>query len=51
MRRAKNSEAIDFAAVQKLAQDEPGLDCFADTNVVRDQQPNNFLAQSHHQRS
>ena len=37
VRRAKHSEAGDFATVVQLSRDHAGLDGFADTNIVRDE--------------
>ena len=39
MRRAQDGEAVDLAAVDQLAQDQPGLDGLADADIVGDQQP------------
>jgi hypothetical protein len=48
--RAKNREASDLTAVVKLANNQAGLDGFADTGVVSHQEANRRLAQRHEQR-
>ena len=50
MGRAQDREAVGLAAVDQLAQDEPGLDRLADADVVGDQQPHDRKAQRHQQR-
>lgn len=47
---AEHGEALDLAAIDQLAHDQPGLDGLADTYVVGDQQADHWLAKGHQQR-
>ena len=50
MRRADDGQTGDFATIAKFAGDERGLNGFADTDVVRDEEPHGVLPQRHQQR-
>ena len=50
MRRAQHGETVDLAAIDQLAQDQPGFDGLADADIVGDQQPHDGKAQRHQQR-
>ena len=50
VRRAQDRAASDFAAIQQLADDESGLDGFADAHVIRDEQADHRQPQCHEQR-
>ena len=48
--RAQHGQAGDFAPVDEFAGNQPGLDGFADTHVVRNQQADGGQPQGHEQR-
>src|SRR5262245_5810343 len=43
MRQTDHGEAFDLSALKKLPDDQESFDCFADANVVGDQQPDRLL--------
>ena len=49
MRQADDGEAVDVPAFEQFANDQQGLDGFADANVIRDEQADRFLSQRHDQ--
>jgi hypothetical protein len=50
VRRAENREGIDFASVNEFAQDETGLDGFANADIIGYEKAWHLEAQRHQKR-
>ncbi|MDT4870225.1 hypothetical protein FQZ97_1052960 [compost metagenome] len=49
--RAEHGEALDLSTVEHFPGDQPGLDGFADTHVVGDQQADHLVLKRHQERN
>ena len=50
MRGSENPKSPCDSAIKELTRDHPSLDCLADADVIRDQQPNRIKPQRHDER-